>query len=159
MLKLEFHANTPEELAAHVRDFVKGLKGTRAGKGGDDNEDGAKAPPPQAPPTGQTFQAQGGGAAFAPQAGGVVQTGAAFVAPGAPSPEVLQLVQGIVTRLDGAIQSGQAPDAALNWAKQQIAPHDASVANATMDQVKQHYLPRLPLPALQQVARFMGMQV
>lgn len=141
-----------------VKDFVKALKGTRGGKAGDAEEENAKAPAPILPPNaGQTFQAPASG--FAPPAGGAGAAGPGFVVPGAPSPEVLQLVQGIATRLDGAIASGQAPDAALNWAKQQIAPHDATVANATMDQVKQHFLPRLPLPALQQVARFMGLQV
>jgi hypothetical protein len=145
-----------------VKDFVKQLKGTRGGKGGSDDDTGATAgnvnvggapaglaPPPAQPPAGAP--------AFTPPAGG------AFVPNQAPAPSTMAAIVGRITAQVDKLIAGQVPgqpaqpmDAVLQWLRGQIAPHDASAAAATMDQVKQVYLNKLPEAALTEMARQIG---
>lgn len=147
-----------------VKDFVKQLKGTRGGKGGGSDEgDGAQAgttgqaPPPLAPPAGGAPGFPGaGGATFAPPGAGAGAAGGAFPAAGAsvgPSPEVLALVNRVVARIDGAIASGQAADQVLQWFRGQCGP---DAANATLDQIKTIFLPKLATPSLENIAKLMA---
>lgn len=137
---------------AEVREFVAALKGTR-GKKGEGDDDGGNtaanaAPAPLMPPQGQPGSpGPGASAAFTPpqQAG----------FPGAPSidPAVAGLVQRIATRIDGAIQSGQPADTVLTWFRGQCGNE---AANATMDQIKQIFLPKLTVPTLENIAKLMN---
>lgn len=128
-----------------VKDFVGSLKGTR-GKKGDDAEPQAanQAPAPLQPPAQQQ-------PAFNPpaQVAGFPGAGAA---PGT-DPAVHALVERIVKRIDGAIASGQPADAVLTWFRGQCG---AEAANATMDQIKQSFLPKLAAPALENIAKLMN---
>lgn len=132
-----------------VRDFVKGLKGTRGGKGGDSDDapsgQAGGAPALLQPPAGatQTFAPQG--QAFQPQ-------GQTFLA--GPNPEVAALVARIVTRIDGLISSGSQPaDSVLGWFRTQCG---AEAAGATLDQIKQVFLPKGSVPALTEMAKLVG---
>lgn len=145
-----------------VKDFVKQLKGGRRTKGdadGDDGETGAQvggastglAPPPAQPPAGAPN--------FTP--GGTPAPGGAFV-PGA-APNTMPAIVGRITAQVDKLIGGQVPgqpaqpaDAVLQWLRGQIAPHDATAASATMDQVKQVYLAKLPEAALNEMARLIG---
>lgn len=170
MLKLEFVAETPEGLNAVIKDYVSKLKGTRGGKGSDvEAETGNTPPNPLAPPTGQTahqFQPQNGqasgfpgqGGGFAPQAGGAT-TQAAFPAHGAGTldPTIADAVNKVISRIDGAISSGQPMEACRQWvAGQFAAAGHPDAQNATIDQLKQVFLPRMALPWLQQMYGLMG---
>lgn len=134
-----------------VRTFVKNeLKGQRGKK--DDGEGDAgtagSAPPLAMPPQ------QGQQPAFNPQT-------AAFTPPtafpgGTPSnidPATQAIVGRIVARIDGAIGSGQPADAVLTWFRGQCG---AEAANATMDQIKQNFLPKLAMPTLENIAKLMN---
>ena len=98
----------------------------------------ASAPEPIQPPTG----APGiGFPAFAPpQAAG-------------PSPEVMAVVQRIIVRLDAAINTGQPVEGVLNWFREQCG---AEAAAATLDQIKQYFLPRLSMERLTDIAKQMN---
>lgn len=139
-----------------VKDFVKNLKGTRGGKAGDSEDTGTaqtgNAPQPLAPPGGGFNP---GGAAFAPPVGGATLAGAAFPAAGAPglAPEVQALVTRITTRIDGAIATGQPAEQVLAWFRGQCGPEAAA---ATMDQIKQIFLPKAPVPTLENIAKLMN---
>jgi hypothetical protein len=138
-----------------VKDFVKQLKGTRGGKGDKDDDAGpGTAPAPIQPPAGQaapTFAPSGG---FVPPGAGATQQGAAFPAANAgPAPEIMALVQRISARVDSAIQSGQPADQVLTWFRTQCGPE---AATATMDQIKQHFLPRAAQAKLDDIAKLMA---
>jgi hypothetical protein len=70
-----------------------------------------------------------------------------------PPPPSNPLVAAIVARIDGAINSGQAVEAIVNWFRQQIGP---DAANATLDQIKQVFVPRLTEAQLKQIAPQLG---
>lgn len=138
-----------------VREFIKSLKGTRGGKGGDgeDNPAGTGgAPAPQQPPQGSTgapsFQApQQQQPSFQAPAGGGF--------PGQPTgdPATAALVQRINTRIDGAIASGQPADTVLGWFRSQAG---VGAENATMDQIKNNFLPKMAVPTLENIAKLMN---
>lgn len=130
-----------------VKEFVASLKGTR-GKKGEADDDLPKAtgqaPAPLQPPAAQTATFNPGG--FAPQALPVAAvTG--------PAPEVVALVGKITAKLDAAIAAGQPADAALQWFRGQCGPE---AAQATMDQIKAVFLPKTPVPGLENIAKLMG---
>lgn len=142
-----------------VREFVKSLKGTRGGK--DKDDEGAAvgnlgtpqglAPPPAQPPTSNPAPSFTPGAA----PGGAFTPGAAPAAP----PTMSAIVGRIIAQVDKLIagqvpgQGAQPAEAVLQWMRNQVAPHDASAAGATMDQMKQVYLNKLPEAALNEMAR------
>ncbi len=143
-----------------VKEFVGNLKGTRGGRKGEPDEagEGKSAPAPMLPPTGTGGQAGfpgAGSTGFAPPAGGATQAGAGPFAPGAPAvaPEVAALVTRISTRIEGAVASGQPADAVLQWFRGQCG---AEAANATIEQIKTVFLPKLALPALENIAKLMN---
>lgn len=142
-MKLEF--NSVEE----VKEFVSQLKGKRGtGKGGDDETSTGTAPQPLMPP-GTPL----GVAGFQPQqAAGPFSTPAAAQFGGA-APEVMALVQRINAKIDGTAASGQSLDAAVAWFRGQCGPEAAA---ATMDQIKTGFLPRMSVPALENIAKLMG---
>jgi len=112
----------------------------------DEVRDAVAANTPQQPPAAQPVQQQ-----FAPPPGSF---------PGAngqmPSPsQVHPLVTAILARIDGAIQTGQSMDAIVTWFRQQIGPE---AANATLDQIKQVFVPRMPEAQLKQIAQPLGIQ-
>jgi hypothetical protein len=147
--------DTVEEL----REFVKNdLKAKRGGKadGADDTPAAGSAPPPLMPPTGGQPQGfnPGGMQGFAAPGAGAGPTGGAFPAAGAQiAPEVAALVQRIIVKLDSAIASGQPADQALMWFRNQCGP---DAANYTMDQIKQHGLPKLQQTQLDAIAKMMN---
>ncbi len=140
-----------------VKEFVKSLKGTRGGKDKDDEAAPGNAPQPMAPPTGQASAFPGAGG-FAPQAGGAGgQT--AFPAHGAATldPVITELVGKVLGRIDGAIQSGQSAESCRQWVAGQIASAGHPDAmNATLDQIKALYLPKMAAPWLSQIYALMG---
>lgn len=131
-----------------VREFVKGLKGTRGGK----NDDAADAPAPINPPLQPTGTQFGAGSAGSFQGfGNPAPAGGSPFGGGAPA--VHPLVGQIIARIDSAIASGQPPEAALGWFRSNLGPE---AAQATMDQVKTVFLPRLASEQLAQIAKLMG---
>lgn len=74
------------------------------------------------------------------------------VAPG-PSEAVMNLVQRIGARMDAAIAGGHNANDALNWMRQQCG---AEAAQATFDQIKQVYLPKLAESQLNDIAKLMA---
>jgi len=140
-----------------VREFVKGLKTSR---NKNEPEDGAApggqvAPQPLQPPAGGAGfpGAPGGFAAPGPGAG---PGGAGFPAPGAPTvaPKVAALVQRINARMDEVIQAGQGTvDTMLPWFRGQCG---AEAADATLNQIKTVFLPKLSEPALDNIAKLTG---
>lgn len=135
-----------------IREFVAALKGTRGKK--DEGDDAATpgtggAPAPLAPPKeqpGANFQTPPAQPSFTPPAG--------FPGVGGAQPDPTQaIVQRIVTRIDGAVASGQPADAVLTWFRSQCG---AEAANATMDQIKANFLPKLAMPALENIAKLMN---
>jgi len=153
-MKLEFDS------IDEVKAFYAQLKGTRGGKKGDDADDApsvtnatVNVPAPMAVPTSQPTAFNPAG--FAAPAAGAAQPATAFPAPVAtgPAPEVLALVQKIGARADAAAASGQPVDAMLTWFRNQCGP---DAAQATMDQIKAVFLPRLTMPALSEIAKLMG---
>lgn len=141
-----------------VQDFVKKLKGTRGGKKDDDEATGAgqAAPQPLAPPAGPAAGFTPGGApGFAPPVAGATQAAVGQFAPGAPvvGPEVQALVTRINAKLDGAIASGQPEEAVVQWFRSQCGPE---AAQASKDQIKTVFLPKLTVPALENIAKLMN---
>ncbi len=133
-----------------VKEFVKSLKGTRGGRNEPDEAPAmaGTAPAPLATPATTSFPASG----FAPQAQPAAFPGAS----GAPAvaPEVLALVQRITSKLDAAIAAGTANlEQALPWFRSQCG---AEAANATIDQIKAQFLPKLTVPALDNIAKMMA---
>jgi len=168
MIKVEFSGNTADEVNEQVKDYASKIKGSRGGKGGSTADEGAQtgnAPAPMMPPTGGAAPGgppplPAGGPVFAPPAGAAGAPGA-FPAAGAPpvapspgpSPETAALVQRINARIDGAIQSGQPTDAVLQWFRNQCGPE---AAQATLDQIKQNLLYKLPMANLTEIAKMMN---
>lgn len=66
------------------------------------------------------------------------------------------LIQAILARIDGAVNSGQSADAIVNWFRQQIGPE---AAQATLDQIKQIFVPRMTEQQLRQIAPQLGIEV
>lgn len=159
MLKLEFVGNTPDDLTAQIKEYVKGLKGTRGGKN-DDTDAGATgqtAPQPLMPP-GQQQPAFNPGQGFAAPGPGAAPMGAGFPAAAVgPSPEVAALVARINPRIDGAIASGQNPEQARIWlAGECVKAGVAEAATATLQQIKDMLLAKCPVPVLQHIAGLMN---
>ncbi len=73
-------------------------------------------------------------------------------APAAVNPIVAQ----IIAKVDGALSSGQSPDNVLNWFRQKIGP---DAAQATLDQIKTVYLPRMNDAQLKTLAPMFGIAV
>ncbi len=69
--------------------------------------------------------------------------------PQAANPIVAQ----IIAKVDGALASGQSPDNVLNWFRQQIGP---DAAQATLDQIKTVFLPRMTDTQLKTLAPMFG---
>lgn len=65
------------------------------------------------------------------------------------------LVTAILARIDGAVTGGQSTDAIITWFRQQIGP---DAANASLDQIKQVFIPRLSEAQLKQIAPQLGIQ-
>jgi hypothetical protein len=138
-----------------VKDFVKNLKGTRGGKAEADEPGETKAPTPLAPPA-SAASGFPGAAGFAPPAPGAGPTGGAFPVAGAPqvAPEVLALVNRIVPKMDSAVSSGATKVGdMLAWFQGQCGPE---AANATIDQIKQIFLPRMSVAQLTTIAGLMS---
>jgi hypothetical protein len=150
-MKLEF------ESIEEVKEFVTKLKGTRGGKA--DKEDEAagagNAPAPLAPPAGGQFAP---GAGFAPPAAGATPGVAGPFAAAAPvvAPEVLALVTRINTRIDGAVASGQPMEQMIAWFRGECAKAGVDANSYTMDQIKAVALPKMPVPALEGIAKLMN---
>jgi hypothetical protein len=72
-----------------------------------------------------------------------------------PPSQVHPLVTAILARIDGAVSTGQSMDAIVTWFRQQIGPE---AANATLDQIKQVFVPRMPETQLKQIAPMLGIQ-
>lgn len=79
----------------------------------------------------------------------------AFPSGNGSSPPVHPLVTAILARIDGAVSGGQAADAVVTWFRQQIGP---DAANATLDQIKQVFIPRMTEQQLRQIAPQLGIQ-
>lgn len=126
-----------------VKTFVGQLKGTRGKKGEDDNE------PATAPVGGQPVMPPAMG--FAPP-----QTAVQGFPGAAAAPAVNPLVGQIIGKLDGALASGQSVDQMTNWFRNLLGP---DAANASLDQIKQIFLPRLAEPQLKQLAQQVGIPV
>ncbi len=79
--------------------------------------------------------------------------------PGSPpaAPAVANpIVAQIIAKVDGALSSGQSPDNVLNWFRQQIGP---DAAQATLDQIKTVFLPRMNDAQLKALAPMFGIAV
>jgi hypothetical protein len=72
---------------------------------------------------------------------------------GPTPPPTHPLVAAILARIDGAVNSGQSSEAIVTWFRQQIGPE---AANATLDQIKQIFVPRLTEQQLKQIAPQLG---
>ena len=143
-----------------VQEFVKRIKGSRGGKGEKDEGEAqtGNAPPPLQPPAGGAMQGFNPGGFAAPGAG-AGQEGGGFPVAGAqtgPAPEVLALVQRITAKLDAAIASGQNAEQALVWFRGECVKGGVDANNYTLDQIKQIALPKLPVPALEGIAKLMA---
>ena len=128
-----------------VKAFVSQLKGTRGKKGEDDEL--AAASVASAPPV--------GGQPQMPQAFTVPQA-AVNIPSFAQAPVVNPLVGQIITKLDGALASGQSVDMMTNWFRNLLGP-DAAQAN--LDQIRTVFIPRLPELQLKQLAQQVGIPV
>ena len=155
-MKLEFDS------IAELKEFYAQLKGTR-GKKGDDADDvpaqsaaagPALAPAPMAIPTQQpTFNPAG----FAPQAAGAGQAAPVFPVAAAtgPAPEVLALVAKINERTNASIAANPTSlSDALKFFRDAIGP---DAAQATLQQIQEHFLPRMATDKLTQLAKLMGL--
>jgi hypothetical protein len=139
-------------------EFAGKLKKPRTGKAGE-GEEASNTPAPLQPSAGGAAVGFPGAGGFAPQGAGAGQMGGAFPAVGAPvlAPEVAALVQRITARMDSAVSSGVTKaDDMLAWFRGQCAGVDPNAANATLDQIKGVFLPKLSVPALDQIAKMMA---
>ncbi len=73
--------------------------------------------------------------------------------PAAAPQAVNPIVAQIIAKVDGALSSGQSPDNVLNWFRQQIGP---DAAQATLDQIKTVFLPRMSPTELKMLAPMFG---
>jgi hypothetical protein len=131
-------------------EFKARIKNPRGGKDDDQPAGATQAPPPLMPPSGQQP------AAFNPAPPPVAFTPPQF--PGAAGqsagdPVIGSLVQRIVARIDSALANGQPADAVLNWFRTQAGP---GAESATMDQMKQVFLSKMTVPALENIAKLMN---
>lgn len=137
-----------------VKEFVKGLKGTRGGKADTDETSAGNAPDPLKPSAGQTTGFAPGATGFnpnaAPQGNGPFGGGAVTLT--AEQTAVAKIVAGIT----GAISGGQPEASVLKWFQNECAKVDPTAANATLDQIKTVYLYKLAMPVLQSVAAQMS---
>ena len=136
-----------------VKDFVKQLKAARGPK---DKEEEAPAsgaaPVPLQPP--QTTTAASGFPGIGGATQGFPGTGGTFPAgPTGTPPEIMAVVNRIVAKVDASIAIGNSVDAATNWFRSQCG---AEAANATLDEIKKHFLPRLPAATLENIAKQMN---
>ena len=69
------------------------------------------------------------------------------------TPPVNPLVKAIWERIDGAIASGQPADNVVIWFRNQIGP---DAAQATLDQIKQVFIPRMSEQQLRQIMPLLG---
>ncbi len=148
-MRITVEFDTEEEFKARI-------KNPRGGKGSSDDADSAgqgtqQAPAPLQPPQAQPATFNPTPASVPPQAAFVPPQGF----PGAPAadPVVAGLVGRINARIDSAIASGQPADAVLNWFRGQAG---AEASAATMDQIKAIFLPKLAVPALENIAKLMN---
>jgi hypothetical protein len=157
-MKLEFDS------IAELKEFYAQLKGTR-GKKGDDADDAPPASGMTAPPTVQvpapmaipTQQPTFNPAGFAPQAAGAGQAAPVFPVAAAtgPAPEVLALVAKINERANASIGANPASlNDALKFFRDSIGP---DAAQATLQQIQEHFLPRMATDKLAQLAKLMGL--
>lgn len=146
-MKLEF--NSIEE----VKEFHAQLKGKRNAKGGEDDGPAGTAPAPLMPQgaTGFGGPTPGPFSPSAPAAAGF--GGPSPFAPSGVAPEVVAIVARISAVLDAQAAKGQPLDQALGWFRQQCGPEAAA---ATMDQIKASFLPRMSMPALENIVKLMG---
>lgn len=135
-----------------VKEFVKGLKGTRGGKSDDGETE--KAPAPLQPPQGGQSNAFTP-AAFAPPAGGAGPAGGAFPAAGAlvVAPEVQALATRIKARALDLAKAGQDQNAMLAWFRTECGPE---TSNYTMEQVLDNALVKCSVPKLENMAKLMA---
>lgn len=142
-----------------VKEFVKNLKGTRGGKDKDDGEaaTGSAPQPLQPPAAGAMSGFPGGGATgFAAPGAGAAPAGGGFPVAGAPTvaPEVQALVTRIITRVEAAVAAGSTkPDDMLAWFRGQCG---AEAAQATWDQIKASFLPKMGVPQLDGIAKMVA---
>jgi hypothetical protein len=143
-MKLEF--NSIEE----VKEFMAQLKGTRGKRGDGDGETGPQPPALAMPPTGgatAAFQGPSAAQGFAPP------TASPFPATTGGDPTIAALVHRIGAGIDTQLARGSDPNNALMWFRQQCGPEAAA---ATMEQIKTVFLPRLPMAALENIAKLTG---
>lgn len=121
------------------------------GKGQRDEEE---APP--AVQAGQpVMQPIGGQQGFAPAPSGAPAMHG-FPGASASAQQTVQmhpLAVAIISKVEGALSNGQPSDAIVAWFRQQIGP---DAANATLDQLKQVFIPRMPEAQLRQIAPQLG---
>lgn len=142
-----------------IKEFVGQLKGQRGGKNksGDENDEGptnGASPAPLQPNAGAP--AFNPGPAAAPAAFNPGAAPAGFPGAGAApqgDPAVAALVARIVPRIDATIASGQPAQTVLEWFRGQCG---AEAANATLDQIKQHFLPKMTAAALENIAKLIA---
>ncbi len=126
------------------------------GKKGEDND------PEQSGVTIETLGpatvAQGGQPQMPAMAGFTPPQTAMTGFPGAASaaPVVNPLVPQIIAKLDGAIATGQNAEQITQWFRNLLGPDAAS---ATLDQIKQVFIPRLAEPQMKQLAQQVGIAV
>jgi hypothetical protein len=141
-VKITVEFETWEEMEA----FRTSGKKTRSKKEeAADVEESVGAAPTVAPPAPPAPAPQ-----FAPPAQGFPGNGAMPAA--APAP-IHPLAEAIIAKIDGAITSGQPADSIVTWFRQQIGPE---AANATIDQLKQVFIPRMQEMQLKQIAPQLG---
>lgn len=142
-MKITVEFDTEEEFKARI-------KNPRGGKNDDTDTAAPRAPAPIQPPLQQ-------GAAFTPQAAAFASPPGGF--PGVPAappvgdPAVTAIVARIAAKIDGAIAGGQPTDVVLTWFRGRCG---AEAANATLDQIKQVFLPKLSMPSLDDIAKLMN---
>jgi hypothetical protein len=129
-----------------VQAFVKQLKGTRGKKGEDDSEVGPT------PVGGQPQMPTGPAIGFTPPQTAMQGFPGAVPTTAAVNP----LVPQIIAKLDGALASGQNAEQITTWFRNLLGPDAAA---ATLDQIKQVFIPRLPEPQLKQLAQQVGIAV
>lgn len=147
---------------------VSGKK-TRARKGDTaEAETAANVPAPALPPAGgsamqapvmQPTAGFPGATGFAPPAVGATQAGGAFPVAAAPAlvPEVQALVTRISNTVDNAIKGGQPAASVLQWFQGECVKLGfAEAQNATLDQIKTLYLPKMNQSALENIAKLMN---
>lgn len=147
-MKITVEFDTEEEFKARI-------KNPRGTKNQDEPETGAGQPatgnaPTPLMPTQQHAGFTGPTGGFAPPNGGPAFPGAS--APTA-DPAIMSLAQRINAKLDGMIAAGQNVDSALNWFRGQAG---SEAANATLDQIKNHFMHKLPMVTLENIAKSMN---